>query len=114
MNVQEILYFKHLVRNRHAGMVVMYLMLRGAAYKQEIEQDLRISQQSVNIALDTLIEDGLTKPMKADDGRLREYYEPTPSGRKVACLILEMVKLVKTSATEKRAELEHEHKKTRG
>jgi len=77
--------------HRYAGMVLIYCHQAGCCYKKQLEQDLQASQWSINEAVDYLVCMEYMKPTKGLDGRVKEYYEMTLEGSKVATALLNMV-----------------------
>jgi predicted DNA-binding transcriptional regulator len=84
INMAEVLFFKRLVKCRYLGMVLLYIYRRELTYKQEINQDLKISDRSVDEAIAALLADKMIKGTKSQNGRIGDCYSITPAGVQAA------------------------------
>jgi DNA-binding MarR family transcriptional regulator len=100
INIAEILFFKHLVKCRYLGMVLLYIYRRGMAYKQEINQDLKISDRSVDEAIGSLLDDKMIKGIKSQNGRISEYYSVTPVGAQVARTVETVIRTMREQVSD--------------
>ena len=93
IDMTAILLFRHVVRRKYSGMVLIYIAQAGSVYKRQLEQDLKVSQQAVNESIESLLNDELIKPIKSNDKRRKESYTLTPAGIKVAHCLNECLRI---------------------